>query len=121
MLRVLVIRTHTIKFGPRERGPDGSSHVVVKARGRGPDETAACDAVCTRGRKRVPQASVLARSEQTMPRYYFHVTNGKESLENPKGVDLPGNAAARRRWCWPANSDTAKSSRAEIGMDGSSP
>ncbi|HYY39037.1 MAG TPA: hypothetical protein VE801_14945 [Xanthobacteraceae bacterium] len=30
-----------------------------------------------------------------MPRYYFHVTNGRETLENPKGMDLPGNAAAR--------------------------
>ena len=30
-----------------------------------------------------------------MPRYYFHVTDGRETLENPKGMDLPGNAAAR--------------------------
>jgi hypothetical protein len=30
-----------------------------------------------------------------MPRYYFDVTNGRETLENPKGMDLPGNAAAR--------------------------
>jgi Domain of unknown function (DUF6894) len=30
-----------------------------------------------------------------MPRYYFHITNGRETLENPKGMDLPGNAAAR--------------------------
>ena len=30
-----------------------------------------------------------------MPRYYFHITNGQESLENPKGMDLPGNATAR--------------------------
>ncbi len=30
-----------------------------------------------------------------MPRYYFHVTNGQETLKNPKGMDLPGNAAAR--------------------------
>jgi len=31
-----------------------------------------------------------------MPRYYFHITNGQESLDNPKGVDLPGNATARQ-------------------------
>ena len=31
-----------------------------------------------------------------MPRYYFHITNGQESLDNPKGMDLPGNATARQ-------------------------
>jgi Domain of unknown function (DUF6894) len=30
-----------------------------------------------------------------MPRYYFHITNGQETLKNPKGMELPGNAAAR--------------------------
>jgi len=30
-----------------------------------------------------------------MPRYYFHLTDGKNVLNNHKGVDLPGNAAAR--------------------------
>ena len=30
-----------------------------------------------------------------MPRYYFHITNAQERLDNPKGMDLPGNAAAR--------------------------
>ena len=30
-----------------------------------------------------------------MPRYYFHITNRQERLDNPKGMDLPGNAAAR--------------------------
>jgi hypothetical protein len=30
-----------------------------------------------------------------MPRYYFHLTNGKEVLNNHKGIDLPGHAAAR--------------------------
>jgi hypothetical protein len=38
-----------------------------------------------------------------MPRYYFHLTDGKETLKNPKGLDLPGNAAAREeRSCWRA-------------------
>ena len=32
-----------------------------------------------------------------MPRYYFHVTNGRETLENPKGMELSGNAAAREQ------------------------
>jgi len=52
-------------------------------------------AICARGVKRVPQASLPSWSEHAMPRYYFHVTNGRETLENPKGMDLPGNAAAR--------------------------
>ena len=30
-----------------------------------------------------------------MPRYYFHLTNGRDVLSNHKGVDLPGDAAAR--------------------------
>jgi hypothetical protein len=30
-----------------------------------------------------------------MPRYFFHLTDGKRVLDNHKGVDLPGNAAAR--------------------------
>ena len=30
-----------------------------------------------------------------MPRYYFHLTNGKNVLDNHQGIDLAGNAAAR--------------------------
>jgi hypothetical protein len=30
-----------------------------------------------------------------MPRYYFHLTDGKDVLKNSKGLELPGNAAAR--------------------------
>ena len=30
-----------------------------------------------------------------MPRYYSHFTDGKHVLNNHKGIDLPGNAAAR--------------------------
>ena len=30
-----------------------------------------------------------------MPRYYFHLTDGKQLLNNHKGIDLAGNAAAR--------------------------
>jgi hypothetical protein len=30
-----------------------------------------------------------------MPRYYFNLTNGKQALSNHKGIDLPGDAAAR--------------------------
>ena len=30
-----------------------------------------------------------------MPRYYLRITDGKEVLKNPKGVELAGNAAAR--------------------------
>src|SRR5262249_60502869 len=30
-----------------------------------------------------------------MPRYYFHLSDGKQVLNNHKGIDLSGNAAAR--------------------------
>ena len=30
-----------------------------------------------------------------MPRYHFHLTDGKQVLTNHKGIDLPGHAAAR--------------------------
>jgi hypothetical protein len=30
-----------------------------------------------------------------MPRYYFHLTNGTQVLNNHQGIDLPGEAAAR--------------------------
>lgn len=30
-----------------------------------------------------------------MQHYYFHLTDGKQVLNNHKGVDLSGNAAAR--------------------------
>ena len=29
-----------------------------------------------------------------MPRYYFHLTDGKNVLSNHQGIDLAGNAAA---------------------------
>ena len=30
-----------------------------------------------------------------MPRYYFELTDGDQRLSNHKGIDLPGDAAAR--------------------------
>ncbi len=30
-----------------------------------------------------------------MPRYYFRLTDGAQVLQNHKGIDLSGNAAAR--------------------------
>jgi hypothetical protein len=30
-----------------------------------------------------------------MPSYYFRLTDGKQTLDNHRGVDLPGDAAAR--------------------------
>jgi hypothetical protein len=43
-----------------------------------------------------PQDTAKRRKrEVSMPRYYFHLTDGKEVLTNHKGLDLPGNAAAR--------------------------
>jgi hypothetical protein len=29
-----------------------------------------------------------------MPRYYFHLTDGRHVLNNHKGIDVSGNAAA---------------------------
>ena len=30
-----------------------------------------------------------------MPRYYFHLSDGEQLLNNHQGLDLPGDAAAR--------------------------
>jgi hypothetical protein len=30
-----------------------------------------------------------------MPRYYFHLTDGEQVLNNHKGIDVSGDAAAR--------------------------
>jgi hypothetical protein len=30
-----------------------------------------------------------------MPRYYFHLTDGKQVIKTHEGLELPGNAAAR--------------------------
>jgi hypothetical protein len=30
-----------------------------------------------------------------MPRYYFHLTDGNQVLDDPEGLELPGAAAAR--------------------------
>src|SRR4029078_11144682 len=35
------------------------------------------------------------RDHFAMPRYYFHFTDGRQVLNNHKGIDLSGNAAAR--------------------------
>jgi len=48
---------------------------------------------CTgRGRSRLKTASTR---DSTMPRYYFHLTDGNQVLNNHKGIDLSGNATAR--------------------------
>jgi hypothetical protein len=39
--------------------------------------------------------AVVSRRPLTMPRYYFHLTNGEQVLDNHQGLDLPGDAAAR--------------------------
>ena len=51
--------------------------------------------VCARKRKRVT-AGGRSDTERAPPCHHFHITNGRESLDNPKGMDLPGNAAARQ-------------------------
>jgi hypothetical protein len=35
------------------------------------------------------------KDDIAMPRYYFNLSDGKQLLNNHKGVDLSGNAAAR--------------------------
>src|SRR3974377_1564655 len=37
----------------------------------------------------------FAADHFAMPRYYFHLSDGKQVLNNHKGIDLSGNAAAR--------------------------
>ena len=44
----------------------------------------------------LPLAAFGHGASSAMPRYHFHITNGRENLDNPKGMDLPGNAAARQ-------------------------
>src|SRR5258707_15762505 len=48
-----------------------------------------------RARVKACTARPVPRSAPTMPRYYFHITNRGERPDNPKGMDLPGDAAAR--------------------------
>ena len=38
---------------------------------------------------------LFAADHFATPRYYFHLSDGKQVLNNHKGIDLPGNAAAR--------------------------
>jgi hypothetical protein len=47
-----------------------------------------------RGKRRLDAIGASTR-DTTMPRYYFHLTDGKTVLNNHQGMDLPGNAAAR--------------------------
>jgi len=37
----------------------------------------------------------MSLTETLMPLYYFHLTDGEQVLDNHKGIDLPGEAAAR--------------------------
>jgi hypothetical protein len=48
-------------------------------------------------RRRHPHAAVTWDTtwDTTMPRYFFHLTDGKNTLDNHQGLDLAGNAAAR--------------------------
>jgi hypothetical protein len=48
-----------------------------------------------RSLRRAGEDYALRTTEACMPRYYFRLTNGKQVLDNHKGVDLPGDAAAR--------------------------
>jgi hypothetical protein len=39
--------------------------------------------------------SLGKHARPAMPRYFFHLTDGKQVLNNHNGIDLSGNAAAR--------------------------
>ena len=56
-----------------------------------------CDAVPDAGSLiRAAHAKLAEQAiEAAMSRYYFEVTDGKEVLRPPHGIDLLGNAAAR--------------------------
>jgi hypothetical protein len=36
-----------------------------------------------------------AHGSTTVPRYFFHLTDGTDVLDDPDGLELPGDAAAR--------------------------
>jgi len=38
-----------------------------------------------------------------MPRYFFHLTDGNRMLDDPDGLELPGDAAAREEAALVAN------------------
>jgi hypothetical protein len=80
----------------RARGICRSAHVVVKRRGGGRDHKAGGHAVCAQTKACYRWRACGHGVSTPMPRYYFHITNGQESLDNPKGMDLPGNATARQ-------------------------
>ena len=64
----------------------------------------------------------FAADQFAMARYYFHLSDGKQVLNNHKGIDLPGNAAAREDALVLAHatSNTGPSCRDGIGAAGSS-
>jgi hypothetical protein len=37
----------------------------------------------------------VQRAKESVMRYYFHLTDGKEVIKSPNGIELPGRAAAR--------------------------
>ena len=56
-----------------------------------------------------------------MPRYYFRLTDGKQALDNHRGIDLPGSAATRTmRWRSHAASKAVVQCQVGIGQGGSS-
>src|SRR6476659_7946841 len=73
-----------------------SAHGVVKRRGGRRDHEASGHAGCAQTNACCRCRACGHGVSTPMPRYYFHITNGQESLDNPKGMDLPGNATARQ-------------------------
>ena len=55
-----------------------------------------------------------------MPRYHFHLTDGKQVLNNHKALTRPAMPPlARTRWRWHATSNMGQSCRAGTGLVGS--
>lgn len=42
-------------------------------------------------------ARLAIMEDEAMPHYYFHIVEGDELIDDPEGVDLPDESAARER------------------------
>src|SRR6516225_3152183 len=120
---VLDIRPHSSKFTPRGRIRRGA-HVVVKGRGGGPRRESRPAAWFARANESVlPLAGVRTweRAPPCLGTIFISPTGEKAWTIQKEWTCRATPRRVRRRWCWRANSDTAKSSWAGPGRDGSSP
>src|SRR5262249_58570246 len=91
LVHVLESGPHASKSPPRG-GIRRWVHVVVMGRGAARGEKAGQPRGLRAQTKACYRWRVFGQgASPAMPRYHFHITNGRESLDNPKGMDLPGN------------------------------